>query len=324
MLSSILDRDYRHIVIDRIVTVDFNNIPTLHTNPDDILKIAPTQFKALTHPRQHQFDSLTPEWASIYSPLQHVNDSIYQSLMDPPTFGEWNEALNKCSLNTAPGISGITYLLIKKLHPSVHELLRSFAGKLYSTALIPTDWKTSQIFPIPKPTDWEFNLEKTRPIILLECLRKLTVRVINTRLARLCLEHNILRGPNFGGLPGGHTKTPIHVLHNVMEDAKINKKVLWVAFQDMSKAFDSIGIVPLRQALNRIRLSPLAIDFIINLFQHRKMKVITKYGLSDELQAMDGIDQGEVISPLIWRIFYDPLLCRIMDDESLGYTMSVT
>ena len=54
------------------------------------------------------------------------------------------------------------------------------------------------------------------------------------------------------------------------------------------------------------------------------MKVITKYGLSDELQAMDGIDQGEVISPLIWRIFYDPLLCRIMDDKSLGYTMSVS
>ena len=88
MLSSILDRDYRRIVIDRIVTVDSNNIPTLHTNPDDILKIAPTQFKALTHPRQHQFDSLTPEWTSIYSPLQHVNDNIYQSLMDPPTFGK--------------------------------------------------------------------------------------------------------------------------------------------------------------------------------------------------------------------------------------------
>src|SRR2546421_214352 len=119
-------------------------------------------------------------------------------------------------------------------------------------------------------------------------------------------------------------KTPIHVLHNVMEDAKNNKKALWVAFQDMSKAFDSIGMVPLRQALNRICLPPLAIDFIINLFQHRKMKVIIKYGLSDELQAMDGIDQGEVISPLIWRIFYDPLLCRIMDDESLGYTMSVS
>src|SRR6185312_10027809 len=29
------------------------------------------------------------------------------------------------------------------------------------------------------------------------------------------------------------------------------------------------------------------------------------------------------ISPLLWRIFYDPLLYRIAEDESLSYTMSV-
>src|ERR1044071_7744225 len=130
MLSSILDRDYRRIVIDRIVTVDSNNVPTLHTNPDNILKIAPTQFSALLHLKQHRFDSISPEWASIYSPLPHINEHIYQSLMDPPTFAEWHEALNKCSLNTTPGMSGITYLLIKRLYPIVHELLRPFAGNL--------------------------------------------------------------------------------------------------------------------------------------------------------------------------------------------------
>ena len=74
------------------------------------------------------------------------------------------------------------------------------------------------------------------------------------------MTHNILRGPNFGGLLGGYTKTPIHTLHNAIEDAKSNKKPLWIAFQDMSKAFDSVGMIPLRHALSRIRLPPLAID----------------------------------------------------------------
>src|SRR2546423_3190562 len=127
------------------------------------------------------------------------------------------------------------------------------------------EWKTFQIFPISKPYDWQFCLERTRPIILLEYLRKLTVRVINTRLANLCLKHNILRGPNFGGLPGRTTKTPIHILHNTIEDARSNGKELWIAFQDMSKAFDSIGMTPLRYALRHIKLPPMAIDFIINL-----------------------------------------------------------
>ena len=91
----------------------------------------------------------------------------------------------------------------------------------------------------------------------------------------------------------------------------------------MSKAFDSIGMIPLRRALQQIKLPELAINFLINLFQHRKMKIIMEYGLSNELTAADDIDQSEVISPLIWHIFYDPLLCRIMDDPDLGYTINV-
>jgi ribosomal protein S13 len=51
------------------------------------------------------------------------------------------------------------------------------------------------------------------------------------------------------------------------------------------------------------------------------LRIITAYGLTEELIAGDGIDQGEVISPLIWRLFYDPLLERIQEDERLGYTV---
>jgi hypothetical protein len=76
----------------------------------------------------------------------------------------------------------------------------------------------------------------------------------------------------------------------------------------MAKAFNSVGMAPLSKALTRIKLSPPAINFIINLFKNRKMKVITVYRLSNSFTAGDRIDQGEVISPLIWQIFYDPFL----------------
>jgi hypothetical protein len=38
------------------------------------------------------------------------------------------------------------------------------------------------------------------------------------------------------------------------------------------------------------------------------------------IQAQDGIDQGEVISSLMWKIFYDPLLCRIQKTTP-GYSI---
>ena len=59
----------------------------------------------------------------------------------------------------------------------------------------------------------------------------------------------------------------------------------------------------------------------MNLFHERRLKIITAHGLTEEIVAGDGIDQGEVISPLIWRIFYDPLLERIQDDDTLSYVV---
>jgi exonuclease III/ribonuclease HI len=322
MLNNTLNREHRRIVVDRILTVE-EGVPTLHTSPDDILRVAPTQYKALLKPRKHGFDEINKEWLQIYTPLERIDENIYSHLMDVPTVDEWSRALEKCSLQSAPGISGIGYRLIKKLPPIAQDILRLFAGIIFGCSMIPRQWKTSMIYPIPKPDEWNFSLEKTRPILLLECLRKLYFRIINTRLSILCVSHDILQGPNFAGLPGGNTRTPIHILNNVMEDARTQRKQCWIAFQDMSKAFDSVGMVPLQYALRRLKIPESVIQLLINTFDGRSMRIITEYGLSDPFTAADGIDQGEVISPLLWRIFYDPLLCRIAQDNSLGYTMEV-
>ena len=97
-------------------------------------------------------------------------------------------------------------------------------------------------------------------------------------------------------------------MNNILEDARQKNNELWVLFQDMRKAFDSVGLDMLRKSLERIKLPKNSTSFILSLFEKRKIKVITNYGLTSEFEAKDGLDQGEVISLLAWRIFYDPLL----------------
>ena len=79
----------------------------------------------------------------------------------------------------------------------------------------------------------------------------------------------------------------------------------------------------LELALQRIKVPERTIGFIINLFKSRKFRVITGVGLSEAITVEDGIDQGEVISPLAWRIFYDPLLVRVQKEKNLGYIVEV-
>src|SRR5690242_16395527 len=89
----------------------------------------------------------------------------------------------------------------------------------------------------------------------------------------------------------------------------------------MKKAFDSVSLKALQKALERIRLPETTINLILNLFKNRQSRIITDLGPTNFFKIQEGIEQGEVISPLIWRMFYDPLLERIQEDPKLGYTM---
>ena len=83
------------------------------------------------------------------------------------------------------------------------------------------------IYPIPKPGDWNLELNKMRPITLLECPRKLYIKILTNRLSKiLSYNKNVLKDNNFAALPGKSTIEPIHILNNIMEDARENNKEL--------------------------------------------------------------------------------------------------
>src|SRR5215213_514058 len=159
--------------------------------------------------------------------------------------------------------------------------------------------------------DWNCSLKNTRPICLLETARKLMAKIMNNRLAAILHRHNILKGNNYAGLPGGSCHTPVHVLESILFDAKSNNKPLYIFLQDISKAFDSINTNMLKLAMNRLKIPPIFTQLVINLFTNRSNRVITANGLSSPYKVQIGIDQGEVISPLLWVIYIDPLLVAL-------------
>jgi len=149
------------------------------------------------------------------------------------------------------------------------------------------------------------------------------VKILNHRLSNLFAQKHILKGYQFAGIPGSSTMEPIRILNELIEDAKEKKSELWIVFQDMSKCYDRVNIYMLEKAMLRLKLPQNFIEIIKNLFTNRKNRIFTAHGLTDPYDVLIGIDQGEVISPLLWCIYYDPLLVEVQSRQ-LGYNLSHT
>src|SRR5271154_4817850 len=63
--------------------------------------------------------------------------------------------------------------------------------------------------------------------------------------------------------------------------------------------------------MSRLKIPKNFINIIQDPLTNRTCKTITSHGLTNSIPIIKGIPQGETISPLLWTIFYDPLLSKL-------------
>ena len=95
---------------------------------------------------------------------------------------EWNEALQKTQNNSAPGLLGIMYLVLKNIGAKTKEVCTRLFTKCIEVGSILLKWKIGVLYPIPEKEEWNYELNNIYPIILLENVRKVLSRVLIKRL----------------------------------------------------------------------------------------------------------------------------------------------
>jgi ribonuclease HI len=320
MISSAIEREQRQIVLDRIIITEGDGTVQIITSPEIIKQEVKTHlFNWTANPREEPI-YLPSKWQNQYTPRKDIRPEIYHPLLIPITIQEVEEVISNFNNGKAPGPSQIPYEIYKHMTSMGMEEIIEIFNMVLDTGKVPKDWTTSSVVLIPKPKDWEGNLEITRPITLMETLRKIFTKILNDRLAKILSNHQILSQSNWAGLPGGRTAYPIHILNNLMEDAREQNKELWLLFQDIRRAFDSVDSSMLIKSMERIRIPENIIKIIEDIAMNRMARGITEYGDTEPYEVQRGVDQGDSISPLLWCIFYDPLLCEIASLK-MGYKM---
>ena len=317
MINNILNRFITQITLDHVIKDG-----EYYSDPEEIKIIAVTKAKKWTRKRSIQ-PILYNRWQSRYSSLESIANNTFSSIMDPISKEELSHVLKHLSNHKAAGPSGIPNEFWKHAGKHIKETLRTLLNNCLLQNDIPKEWKKASIILIPKPKNWKGNIDITRLIILIETARKILTRILTDRISCICSKQNILKGHNISVLRDTNTTVPIHTLNCIAEHAREFKKEAWFIFQDMKKAYNSVEWEALKALLIRIKMNPDFIILLENLHNNRTNNIITEFGLSQDYQVEDGLDQRETHSPILWRIFYDPLLCEIQEKHSSdGYTLN--
>jgi len=152
MINSLLEKPFKKVVIDRLL-IDNKRDRELYNEPEEVLTRTAEHFKRQFKKRNFQQEGISNEWKEVYKLITRVKESYYQSLSDRVTEKEWDAMLKKLKTGTAPGISGIRYILIKQASAKTQVAFRNFASRCLETGKIPLKWKVGQTYPIPKDVD---------------------------------------------------------------------------------------------------------------------------------------------------------------------------
>src|SRR6266496_3606472 len=320
MINSIMEREIRYITIDKVYK-NKDGKEFLYINSKDIKRETNEHFQTVA--RATNTDKIIDKnnfWYEQYKEKEYINNDIYNHLMDEPTWDEWIETVKLLPNRKAAGLSKISYEMIKHLSDDYQEIIYNFICACIKMNNIPDAWRKATVYLIPKPKPFNSDLNNTRPITLLETMRKAMVALLNQRFTRILKDNNVLKGNQFAGLPTNSTFEPIRIINEIIQDATEKNKELWLLSQDLGKAYNRVNIYMLKKALQRIKVPLNFITLIENLFLNQKNQVFTGMEIMNEYDVLIGIDQGEIISSILWCIYYDPLLCEI-EKSGLGYKL---
>ena len=237
---------------------------------------------------------------------------------------ELSSALSSTS-ETSPGEDGVTYAMLKNVHPTLLMLILTLFNRIYLDGVFPECWKTAIIVAIPKPGKDPKYAENYRPISLTNCLCKLMEKIINTRLMWF-LETEGVIGMEQSGFRGNRSTTDhLTRLELDLRGAISRQQHTLAVFFDIRKAYDTAWRYGVVSQLHNYGLRGSLPTFISNFLTNRSIKVRVGSVLSMSHNVEEGIPQGSVLSCTSFMIAINGILSVVpVDVRSLLYVDDLT
>ena len=221
------------------------------------------------------------------------------------TSDEIKEAINALKNNKSPGADSIPAEIYKLLNNTLIEHLRALYNLIWETGNVPQDFKNAQIINLFKNKGSPSECGNYRGISLLSTGGKILARVMASRL----LKHmeQVIPESQCGFRPNRGTNDLIFTLRQLQEKVKEQQTQMYIAFVDLTKAFDSINREALWSVMERFGVPPKFLRVCESLHKNNFASVVYNAESTKPFQTRTGVRQGCVLAPILFNTFVTAL-----------------
>ena len=288
-----------------------------------------TIFKAMSYTKDRRIERI-PQIQSIRNPkledsFEGKCSAFRQTLFPPPPTApdpqwdnyrslDWNwPTLTKVELETAcsakvkgktPGPDSITQEIILQAYKAIPVVFYKLYSTLINTGYHPKCWKQATGAILKKPGKPDYSKPKAyRVISLLNCLGKVSERILAQRLGYLAETTTLLHPSQIGGRLRKSAIDAALLLTTEIETNKRLKRKTSTLFLDVKGAFDHVAKNQLLAILQRLRL-PISLISWTNSFLNNRTLRLSFDGQTEKFSTINtGIPQGSPISPILFLIY---------------------
>jgi ribonuclease HI len=305
---------------------------------DLLIQPIPSIRNASTNTLEDSFSGKCQAFKSTLFPDPPKAPEIDLSNYQEDDYWKWPK-LSKTELENActakikgktPGPDLITQEIITYAYQAVPEVFYSIYSMLIDTGYHPHCWRQATGFILKKPNKPDYSAPKAyRVISLLNCLGKVSERILARRLGYLAETTHLLHPTQIGGrLRKSAIDAALLLANEVEQNHQIGLKTSTL-FLDVKGAFDHVAKNQLLAILKQLRLPLSLITWVSSFLENRQLKLAFNQNIEEFTVVNTGIPQGSPISPILFLIYIRDLFSSntgkylsYIDDISVTVTSS--
>ena len=262
-----------------------------------------------------QMERWVEHYSDLYSRENTVTPSalgaikcmpIMEELNAEPTMDELSKVIDSLAAGKAPGSNSIPPDLIKHCKTTLLHPLHKVLCQCWREGAVLQDMRDAKIITLYKNKGERSDCNNYRGISLLSIIGKVYAWVLLICLQRLAECIHPESQCDFQAERS--TVDMVFSLHQLQEKCREQQMPLYIAFIDLTKAFDLVSRDGLFKALCKIGCPPRLHSLIVSFHLNLNRTVQFNGNLTKPFDMHSGVKQGCVLTPTLFGIFFALLL----------------